>query len=537
MAMSISLSDVVSHFGHGLEPLVGDDSDRWRAAFARPVRWASYTNLIDPSPYLRGGELVLTTGPGAVLTDPAAAAEYTRRLRRVDAAGILLGPTHPSVGNGGPGGQLDRLPPMGALREACDRERLPLLWSGSLVFIEFVRELGDVIRRDQAAIAQWLASAQQRITDAALSDGGPSAVVEQLAVELDTWVVCFNDVARPVHRSRQTNDLSAGQHDTLRSSAVRVLETGLRGAMRLEVEGLNGQLQTLGPAHDLLGAVATGLPNQGAPGDVEARRQLLSWGMALLSVSMVRGQEVRRAESGLGAAVLRLLQTGAVEAAHRTAAPFSPLPDAPVSVVAACAEELSAEQVAAALERRHRGARALVTVNEGTAVMIIGRRDLDQAGESREALSLGISQPVLYDSISTGLDQAQTALRRALTANASRLEYRPIDAGGMLAAVRGMPGLDLMAVDVLRPLFEVDRGRTDALVETLRVWLNAGGQWEASANRLHVHRHTLRARIEKCGRVLGVDLRDADQRHALWLAMQALPASQAVTSDTQAPQG
>ncbi|KAB1644579.1 PucR family transcriptional regulator [Pseudoclavibacter sp. CFCC 14310] len=44
-----------------------------------------------------------------------------------------------------------------------------------------------------------------------------------------------------------------------------------------------------------------------------------------------------------------------------------------------------------------------------------------------------------------------------------------------------------------------------------------------AVRRLQVHRHTLRACIEKCARVLDADLRDPKVRHELWLALQALP--------------
>lgn len=552
--MGISLNDVMAHFGTRLLLAVGGDDDEWRLALSRPISWPSYTNLLDPSPYLRGGELVLTTGPivttGSTATGPAyldgdSALRYVRRLRAVGATGIVIGPLRPTplpagsspAQSGAPARDDDSAafgdpargsalgPAWSCLVEACEREHMPLIWSGTIVFIEFVRELGDVIRRAQEEAASWLAAAQQRITDAALTDGGPAAVVEQLAEELDSWVVCFDDLARPMHRSAQAQTMSVSQLETLRSSAARVLETGLRGAMRLDLEGVSGQLQTLGPSHDLLGVVAIG----GSPTShdrSDAERQLLTGAMALLSVSLVRTQEVRRAESGLSTAVLRLLLNGAVGAAHRTAMPFAPLPDSPVVIAAACGEDLTGEQVVSALGRGHRGVRSLIALNEGTAIMVITHRDFDEAVADRPGLHVGVSQPMLYDSVQQGLDQALAALRRALSNDQALLRYRPATADGMLAAVQRVPGLDSLARGVLGSLIEVDRGRSDALIATLRAWLDAGGQWEAAANRLQVHRHTLRARIEKCARVLDVDLRDPTVRHELWLALQALPDAQ-----------
>ncbi|TWH19399.1 PucR family transcriptional regulator [Prauserella rugosa] len=60
----------------------------------RSVRWAQATDLIDPSPYLRGEELVLVTGLS--LRDAAACAEFVRALvpARPAAIGYAVGVVH-----------------------------------------------------------------------------------------------------------------------------------------------------------------------------------------------------------------------------------------------------------------------------------------------------------------------------------------------------------------------------------------------------------------------------------------------------------
>ncbi|OLT48955.1 hypothetical protein BJF85_10865 [Saccharomonospora sp. CUA-673] len=63
----------------------------------RSVRWAQATDLIDPSPYLRGEELVLVTGLS--LADAAACAEFVRALApaRPAAIGYAVGVVHESA--------------------------------------------------------------------------------------------------------------------------------------------------------------------------------------------------------------------------------------------------------------------------------------------------------------------------------------------------------------------------------------------------------------------------------------------------------
>ncbi|MFC5750791.1 PucR family transcriptional regulator [Actinomadura rugatobispora] len=83
------------------------------AGLDRPVRWAHSTELLDPGPYLRGNEVVLTVG--ASLTDPARCAAFARSVHasRASAIGYGIGDVLPASPD--------------ALRAACDDLDLPLL--------------------------------------------------------------------------------------------------------------------------------------------------------------------------------------------------------------------------------------------------------------------------------------------------------------------------------------------------------------------------------------------------------------------------
>ncbi|MGQ7298281.1 PucR family transcriptional regulator ligand-binding domain-containing protein [Quadrisphaera sp. KR29] len=79
----------------------------------RTVRWAHTTELIDPAPYLRGGELVCTVGQA--LVDAAACAAFAASVASADAVGVCFG-----VGD-----VLEEVPP--GLLQACARHDLALL--------------------------------------------------------------------------------------------------------------------------------------------------------------------------------------------------------------------------------------------------------------------------------------------------------------------------------------------------------------------------------------------------------------------------
>lgn len=83
------------------------------AGLDRPVRWAHSTELLDPRPYLHGGELVLTVGSG--LTDPERCAAFVHALVecRVAAVGLGVGDVHAE--------------PPEALVADCEAAGIPLL--------------------------------------------------------------------------------------------------------------------------------------------------------------------------------------------------------------------------------------------------------------------------------------------------------------------------------------------------------------------------------------------------------------------------
>src|ERR1700712_206831 len=59
-------------------------------SLVREVLWLHNTELPDPSPYIRGSELVLTNG---LWRDAVSAAEFVAALRRARASGLIFGLT------------------------------------------------------------------------------------------------------------------------------------------------------------------------------------------------------------------------------------------------------------------------------------------------------------------------------------------------------------------------------------------------------------------------------------------------------------
>ncbi|WOQ17113.1 helix-turn-helix domain-containing protein [Raineyella sp. W15-4] len=513
--MSLSLSDVLGNFGPRVEAVVRVDHDP-------VVSWPYYTNLLDPTPYLHGGELVLTTGPLVDAGfDGSIAAAYVRRLSEVGVAGIVCGPKR----IGDPDRE-DETHLLTELAGECRRQGMPLVWSRQMSFIEMIRDVGALLREDQRETAVWFGEAQRRLTHAALSERGAAAVVEQLGEELDTWVICFDEMARPLHRSARASRLGAPAVAALRERCVGVLDRGIRSGTSLKGPELDAHLQTLGPAHELLGVLAYGSDRQMS----EPVRQLITSVVALLSVAMLRSAEVRRARARLDTAVLRLLLSGAVEEARTTTAAWGTLPDPPIVVMAVSSDQLPSSELIRMLGRRAGDRRPFAAEYEGlTVVLLSAQRAAGSIAEAPlEGARIGVSRPVLYDSVTLGHQQAVVALREALSADLPLVRYRPGSVEHMMGAVAAVPGMDEQARRTLEPLTRYDDAHGVDLTRSLAVWLNTGCQWEAAANALNMHRHTLRSRIDRCARILGVDLGDTPTRNGLWVAFTVSSAAEDV---------
>ena len=73
----------------------------------------------------------------------------------------------------------------------------------------------------------------------------------------------------------------------------------------------------------------------------------------------------------------------------------------------------------------------------------------------------------------------------------------------------------------LGALIDYDTAKKSDLVHTLSYYLECGGNYDESANALHIHRSTLRYRLGRIADLTGFDLRDVDTRFNLHAATRA----------------
>src|SRR3954465_10844357 len=174
-----------------LELLAGDD------AADAPVRWVHISELADPTPWLSGGELLLTTGMG--LGDADAQRAYVERLSEHGLAGLGfgLGFGHDTVPHPLPDAAVARGFPL-----FCVPYELPFIAITERAFTQLVNEQYAVLRRSIAAI--------ERLAAIGLSERGLEAVTQALSTLIGGAALVFDGRGVPLAQRTFRRDLDAG---------------------------------------------------------------------------------------------------------------------------------------------------------------------------------------------------------------------------------------------------------------------------------------------------------------------------------------
>src|SRR5437588_229185 len=100
------------------------------------------------------------------------------------------------------------------------------------------------------------------------------------------------------------------------------------------------------------------------------------------------------------------------------------------------------------------------------------------------------------------------------------INYERLGVYRLLAQIEDRAGLEAFAGRMLAPLVDYDRARGTPLLKTLEVYLQRHGNLRQSSRDLHIHLNTLHYRLHRITEVTGIDLKDADARLDLLLALR-----------------
>ena len=568
--MPVALAWLLSEPALGLRLVAG-------SADGVEVAWAHAIELLDPSPWLDGGELVLTTG----LRMPRARAEqaaYVDRLAARGAAGLAFG-----VGirfTEVPRGLVDR----------CQEVGLPLIEIPlPTPFLAITRAIAQRLGEDREKSLQRTVRAQQELTRVTLRDG-LAGLTSRLSNELRARVVVLDEYGTVIAGSEGSQALGEQVRGLVREH-LAILPTsgapsgatsagsgapGVGGAGAPGVGAVGGGPAGGGPGGGgpagggAGGARAASRPLRGLPLDASSEvqalagrtarrgwlaiehlppdpeaRVLLNHAVSVATLHLDRPREVEDARIRIGGSVLSLLLDRAPADATVTGhlRHFGFGPDDRVRVV--CVRPTGSSALEAVLETAVQthlsstglphamtrdGADLVVLVRSGDGERAVDRVEAALATLDATRTTVGVSGPLDQEHAASGLVPARRA------AHAARLEgrrvgwFETLTLALLLADETVRSHVSAMARSTLEPLL-TDSGALDQdLVATLRAYLEHNGSWETAARALGVHRHTLRNRITRIEKLTGLRLEVADNRVVLLLALATLDDPEAASS-------
>lgn len=482
--MAITVRELVGVDSLGLRLVAGESGGD------REIAWAHPIELADPTPYLSGGELVMTTGIN-IGVDAAAQHRYVARLVAADIAALAVdtGTTLIDVPDG--------------VLAAANRAVLPVLRvPPSTPFIAITRTVIDALQADELQAVQRVVDGQEILVRATLRGGIPD-VVDALAARLGGAVLVLGT-------DRSVQAIAGPDQDRLLAALTADTSASppRRGAYVTADADAYVTVQNLHAAQPIRGqlAVRTAAPLSNSD------RLLVAHAVSLISLALEKPAGVIEAEQRLRAVTTReLLRGGIVDDGVLRYFGFESQDDVVVALLTDVGPMLSARE---GWGRRLTATGPYLMAEMGGELAIVvphaGRARLRAAGADMRPPKGGVSAAVLLRDIAVGLEQARIA---GYAGGASLADYRDLGALSVILADRSDAELRVMA----SPLAPLSADSVAMLEEFLR----HNGHLEAVAAATGVHRHTSRHRMRRIAELLGDDLDDADTRARLWLALRA----------------
>ena len=450
------------------------------------ISWAHAIELDDPAPFLRGGELVLTTG----LRLPRAAAgqaAYVDRLVEAGAAALGLGT----------GLRHARVP--AGVRRACESVDLPLVEVPlATPFIAVSQAVADRLG-ELRRLRLTETMDQQRALSRAAVRGGVDAVVRTLARQLGAGVYLCDRTWRELAR--------AGAARALPERLEALLGSGRRGAVSEATPTGWTEVQPVGERPVArLGWLAL---SRAHPLSVP-ERLVLTHAVSLVLLLLDRPEAaVPEAEADLVRLLLDATDAPAAMVFGAGRAVCVLVANGPRHRLLPAVEEARRSAPHAVRAEVAADARLLVVDAEVEGVVATLLESLGTDGR------VGIGPPVEMAEAASTLAAARRACDAADPGAARRSADLPVTALLTQPAVR-----DAVASSTAGLLSALDGSD---LMESLASFLTHHGSWDRTAADLGVHRHTVRHRIRKVEELTGLSLDDPEDRLLLHLGVLADP--------------
>jgi PucR family transcriptional regulator, purine catabolism regulatory protein len=532
------------------------------AATDLPVRWVHISELRDPTAWLSGGELLLTTG--MQLNTAQRQREFVSRLADHQLAGLGFG-----VGFG------HREVPPALVQAAAERDFPVFEVPYELPFIAVTEAAFTQLVNEQYAVLRRALSAHERLERVVLSQRGLDALAGTLATLVGAAVLVFDARGEPLAQRAFRRTLDAEAVSALRDELYewrigpRTPRAFLPSHAELAERSLALPVAADGAADERVPeAWLVAVKDTGPLSDFD--RLTLHQAVTIVALELLRGRVAGDTERRLAGDVLAAVVDGGLAGPEleRRLEPFGLAERVAVIVVQrphggrgspapvedalrlALREEAAPGLVASTgaftcglvnagdehelFELGERVARRL-TGDNGTGLRVgIGRsvpggearRSFHEGRCAVEAVALGVGHG---DRTSSEASNGASDATGNGTGNRSPAHlmsghhvatYRDLGSFQLLLSLQDDEALRLFCDSILGPIEASEGHYGGELMRSLEAFIEENGQWERAAKRLYCHRHTLRYRIRRVEELTGRDLHTARDRIEFWLALR-----------------
>lgn len=533
-------------------------------ALDAPVRWVHITELEDPTPWLSGGELLLTTG--MQLEGAERQRAFVRRLADHGLAGLGFG-----IGFGH-----THVPE--ALVAAAKERGLPLFEIPyDVPFIAITETAFSRLVNEQYAVLRRAIAAHERLERIVLSERGLDAVVGAIATLIGGAALVFDArgglLAQRSFRAELDEQTLTALEQELRERARSGSTVGGAGGRRgfaptagaLAGRALALPVGATGP-REPDGAGGDGPPllqawlvaAKDAGGLSEFDRLTLHQAVTIVALELLRRRVAEDTERRLAGDVLSAVVSGDLRGADltRRLEPFGLGTRVGVIVLSPPrpgAGGLAAAETALTVALRGEAADGLVALHDGLVGALVPGLEEDElfplahriAERATRALGaplrLGVGRAVASPDARRAFHEARCALEALALAQphgerngggedgagngtgparTTVATYRELGSFQLLLSLQDDDALRLFCDSILAPIEESEGAYGGELMRSLEAFIEENGQWERAARRLYCHRHTLRYRIRRVEELTGRSMGSARDRIEFWLALR-----------------
>jgi purine catabolism regulator len=493
-------------------------------AAGAPVRWVHISELQDPTPWLSGGELMLTTG--IPLDTATKQRSFVRLLADRNLAGL-------GVGTGFSHRKLPK-----ALEDEARKRDFPLFEVPySVPFIAITEKAFARLVNEQYEVLQRGIAVQRRLERLVLEERGLEEIAATIASAVGGTVAILDGRGERLAGRGFRRQLSADAIAAIRKEALAHAADGHPFVpAHASVAGRALAQPVVSPGGGPPQAWVVIVRDSGGLGDFE--RLILQQAVAVVALELMRRRVARETERRLAGDVLAGALGGRMEPTElrRRLEPFGIGEAAAVLVfdldhldgtTGALERALAADACPAVVAPHATGGRELLCA----VIDAVDRDPIDVAAEARRALApdgrtvrAAASRPAPPERLRHSFHEARCALEATAFGNGAAPEvasWRDLGAFTLLLSIQDDEALGLYCDSVLGPIEQGDDDYGGELLRSLEAFIEQNGQWEKAARQVYCHRHTLRYRMRKVEELTGRDLSRAHDRIEFWLALRA----------------